>query len=908
MNLSGVLRCRGRTACLLLATTLCMAAHPASPDACDYDSRGSIFGSILSSARAAARGAAGNPTDTPGHGSDLPPPEAIPLFGGPAAPVGGAPATPAVPPVGGAPAAPVPLVSPAPAAPNGPLPDTDPIPGVWVDDSPAVARRRLLRFHSHSFVMLCALGLKDSFDLVLYRDLGFNTVIVDSPWTEISNFGTQDALARSARRIGLDVVVQLHPGEPPASWKLRVDVSDPLYVRAVRHYLHAAAAHFMEEGNLDAYMFEDGSEQHTALDNEGFRAFLSPHYANLAVLNSDWGTNFTAAAQVTMDSASGISAQQYDGLSLPGLLVGEYRAGAYVSLLTCWAISMRTADPTRPILAGRQDQPRAAVLVPHAYAGVVVSASPPALLPIDIARRGGQQSTIVSLPPLDLANKDQLTQFLNECVLHGAAGVEFPSWDAIVADRTVQACLQPLLRELLISAVRLRDPDPSYAVVYEPLSPGVPEGGPDAAFGYMGQPGDSEPGRLMGVLSRGSIYGFPDVLSVEDLAPAILARYRTILLPSVFALPAGSLNVLADYVNNGGVVVADLGFDLDETRFLLNAWPAASARLFGLSGLSAVQFGQNEFPPKNPRQRQPAGAPVWYPSIPSPELFPDVTETVIRAVEAAPVPFSGPRGFGVPVPGADVVVFGYNPPSRDASTVSGVFVRRLGRGYAVFATFRLWSQWAPDNALFGLFHGDLAGRGALSWVDAPPGIPFSIDFSPSVGGGFQLMQSARMAVMATTHIEGAPHNLRSNCIVQALPTDPPTGLAFVALQPFSPVACDNLPITIEPERGFTTSAVDEYSPDRIRLKICGTGSSVRMEAGQLHLTPHDATDASVLVRDGLYSVAPGSRHVAVIHDLQAGGTTHRIALVALPDGSILFTGHFIASSIEILPVPQEPLR
>ena len=793
---------------------------------------------------------------------------------------------------------------------QAPLPE--PLPGIAVDpgamaagDAPdrapdTIVRRRLLKIRGHNAFVLYAQGLQDVFDLPLYRDLGFNTVVIDIPWQDPLSFESPDALLKSAVRMGLGAIVQVHAGQPPESLHLRIDRNSLSYARASTQYLEAVARHYREAPGVDAIMFEDDAEQHLDVDNSGFQTFLGMKYTSLGALNQDWGSAFTDPTQLTMEAATQLSVLQYDGMSAPGLLVGEYRGGSYNAILRLWADIIREADPFHPILSGRQDLPRSAIQTPRICSGVVVAAAPPDPLPVDIGRRAGQFVTIVALSTGDSRAPDRVRGFLMRCMLHGSGGVAFPNWDVISGDKDLQASLRPLLKDMAAAAPGLRSPQSGCAIVYQPLAPGTPEGGPAAPFGYMPQPADQEPSLLMRTLARGTLYGFADILSADDLLPSVLSRYRVIFLPSVFSLPRGSVESLAQYVSDGGVVVADLGLNLHDLHYLQSPWPLPLSALFGLQATVPIQYGKFEYPPRE-KSREPAGLLDWYPLNSKPDLFPSLVDSVLRNQVNNPTPFSGPRGFAVTVLKADVSVFGYNPPQRDPATVSGLFVRRLGQGCAIFATFRLWSQWSPDGQLFGIIHGDLIARGAGSSLDPVDPNSANVQFTPTPGGGFELLGMSQDIVTGAVRLQGSALSLRTSCVMQTLPTTPPSASAYVSLLPSRPVACEATPITIGLQQGYVTMALDEYSPGEIRLKVCGTGSTVRNVDGKLHLVPAGPADATITIRDGLYSIVPGSRHTAIVKDLQPGGATRAITLEAGQDGAIALTGHFIATSIVITP-------
>ncbi|MCA1597126.1 MAG: hypothetical protein LC772_11995, partial [Chloroflexi bacterium] len=258
-------------------------------------------------------------------------------------------------------------------------------------------RQRFLPVNGKPAFLAYAKGLTDSFDLTLYRELGFTTLVVDVPWKASMDYGPADIMIRSAGRLGIGAIVQLHPGEPPSSLQLRVDPANPEYQKAVSGYLQDAGKHFRAFPGVDAILLEDDSEQHVQVDDDGFRQFLSRIYPDIRELNRVWGTSLSSMSQVTMDSACRMSEEQYGGLSIPCLQVGEYRSGAYGSILDEWARELHQADPVHPLVMGRQDLPRAAILTPTIAAGVVVAAAPPGVAAVDVARRGGRFAAIVEV-------------------------------------------------------------------------------------------------------------------------------------------------------------------------------------------------------------------------------------------------------------------------------------------------------------------------------------------------------------------------------------------------------------------------------------------------------------------------------------------------------------------------------
>src|SRR5690606_36997136 len=67
------------------------------------------------------------------------------------------------------------------------------------------------------------------------------------------------------------------------------------------------------------------------------------------------------------------------------------------------------------------------------------------------------------------------------------------------------------------------------------------------------------PDALIFQLRKGTCFGQFDYLAADDLAAVPLARYQTILLPSVLDLPEESQDALLRYVQAGGTVLADIG-------------------------------------------------------------------------------------------------------------------------------------------------------------------------------------------------------------------------------------------------------------------------------------------------------------------------------------------------------------
>ncbi|HET6385819.1 MAG TPA: hypothetical protein VFJ58_20700, partial [Armatimonadota bacterium] len=604
--------------------------------------------------------------------------------------------------------------------------------------------------------------------------------------------------------------------------------------------------------------------------------------------------------QVTMIAAARLSAQQYGGMSRPCVLVGEYRANSYANLQDLWTSAVQEVDPLHPLIAGRQDLPRSAVETPRKCAGVVVAVAPPDVLPVDVGRRGGQFMTIVSLPEGVAENPDVAGPFLADCLVHGAGGVAFPSWPALANNRPLLQRLKPMLRRLSESALQIETPSPRFAILYEPLSPGTPAGGASAPYGFMPQPADREPGALMETLSRGSVFGFADVLSLNDLSPAILGRYQVLLAPSLFVVPPEAVQALSQYVAQGGVLVTDLGLDLASLGRLEEPWPAPLSQFLGIDGTTPVQYALFQYP-KHPHE--PMNGLVWYPQVIEPDLFPDLTPNALLSLKGEANPFSGPRSYVRIKSGADLSLFGYNPPAtRDHTSASGIFVRQVGQGYVLFASFRLWSEWTEQSDLFPIFMGDLIGRGASSRLDEIGAAASSITFTPAANDDFTLLESGPTAAMGRVRIDGAAMPFRRGCIMQALPGSPPTSLAYADLEPQQPISCPTVPVTLVLQKGFVTTALDQYKPSRIVFEICGTGSSVKRGSGRLRIEPGAAADATITVQNGAYRVTPGSRHQAVVQDLQPGGHAKIIILQADADGKFSFSYHFNADRVEITPL------
>lgn len=645
------------------------------------------------------------------------------------------------------------------------------------------------------------------------------------------------------------------------------------------------------------------------------------------------------------------------------LSLGLYRWDNFGALMNRWAQIVHQGDPLRIVFSGQLPDYAELLALP-----ATVDVSVPALWPgsaendiatgnpqaVDIARRAGRFCAMPMLPtalpnnfPPDLL-VSRLQAWSEAALAHGASGLALSSWDDVKANAALQKTVQSTFVKIndQMREVRWQQaPIATAAIVLTPLADGYTIIGPPQAvpqppqamgqwqnapavrtthyerderglYGFCNQLVSGEPSDLVYAMRWGSQFGAVDYLSPEDIGGAyslskggVLKKYATVLLPQAYWMPPPVLTELAQYVNSGGVIVADLGFGAAQAGDQVVDMQPAVNTLLGVvpQKMQTVAFNLMAAPD--------AGL------LPSWATLAATQQSVMTAGDGpGGAAFAGPTVFTTLLPETKRLGLGFQLPTplganQDAQKyllqrawLSGA---PHGQGLAIYAPFRLWTNWRPGYRGFDEFHRDLLGRGAAlttilngslfpspnpapgaqqmfpEMINYPQGIAIINHAPPTSDAGDKV--SAQMAAIAT----GSVGNFlwrNSLCVfpapasIAALPTrsaPPGTPGDFVesrgVTQLFHWIDADTtqflqpVPVQVQPINNTVavTGNLLEDSTSKISIVVWPGADAVLPQNGDFRV-PLQGGSTRIIIdnqsEENGYVVAPGSKHQLTITD------------------------------------------
>ena len=606
-------------------------------------------------------------------------------------------------------------------------------------------------------------------DLIAYKSVGFNTVVVRLDWNpnaDPNNLAALDvapqrAFAEAAAKSGLKVIYSLPPTPKGMEFQIRIGGDSPSYNLLWSSWATKAIESLRDTPNLTGWMLPDDPRSLPLFSDEGFQRWIGRNYATLDVLNAQWGTAYRDLGDVTLADVDALAQRNRSALANAGtgtgagsyalaplgtidkptltnpawhpaqLALAAYRWEAYRELLVTWIGVVRGADAGHLVFSGAMpdyaqmlSMPAGVdVMMPAVAPGVaegdIVTHNPQA---IDIARRGGK---FAALPVFSVEGSGTLPEealpelskrWLQEACARGASGVALSSWPDLKKNLDLRQAILEKLRDLNgapYAALWADPPVATTAVVLAPLADGITVNyGPVALglqrglYGWAENMIEGEPSNLVWSLRWGTAFGGVDYLAPEDLDGS-LDFYNTILAPQMLSCSLENQTALTNYVGAGGVLVADLGLGALQSGGQVGVLPPAMSFLFGVPGNYDVR--PTSFNLQGGSQHELF--PLWNRLM---QMRSKVNLTYgAKAIEDA---FSGPTGFSRVPPAADIV--GVGPQLGTEIAGAGTLlsapltVNSAGRGYAVWAPFRMWSYWRPGHGGFDAFHGGLMARGA----------------------------------------------------------------------------------------------------------------------------------------------------------------------------------------------------
>jgi len=700
-----------------------------------------------------------------------------------------------------------------------------------------------------------AVGMTDPKTLDAYAALGFNAVeIVLSAPTEDTWKAAGD-LAQAAADRGLYVLVTLAP--PPGALDrvggLRVSPLDPAYRAAVLGYLGSVVGRGAELPGVVGWVVEAADADGLRYDRSDFVHYLLRWHAGLTEISRTWETPLTDFRGITEGFVANLDGGKPLGLGRASIDLARYRAEMYEDLLDLWVSEIYRLDRKHVVLAGRQRSYRAAISVPTRCDGMLLGLYPGVaeddrkthnVHGVDIARRANQFAVLPVLKVSAAPAGADLAQWIAQAVLHGAAGVGLADWRDIAGREDLRRDLRMALlvtRELKLCP---RIVAATAAVLYEPFAAGG-FAGQRPLYGWLTGTSVSEPGKLFQALARGTICGQIDYLSESSLENVDLNRYSVIIAPLALSLSASDQALIIRYVGQGGTLLVDLGAAFVQTGSLDRLSPEL-AGLFGVGPSSGAYQGPVSFMGMAPGAR-----------------FPSLHGSIKTYGGAKPATFDPPVNLVILSNGAAPVLAQW----ESAPAFAGVMLRQHEKGWALYATTRLWQNWEPGNPAFDAFHRDLFGLGSRIALNQAAGVVPEEDFALFDDGSVMLIKHRQEPTYIVLRnptgriyrIWGGMQEIRPATV------SPNSGLIFGrnGLQVAEP-----LPIEVSTGSGRVLVQMMEYGEEGISLALYGPATLITADpkAG-LGATPGGEALAHIRIARGAYPVTPGSRHEVRIRPL-----------------------------------------
>jgi hypothetical protein len=631
-----------------------------------------------------------------------------------------------------------------------------------------------------------------------------------------------------------------------------------------------------------------------------FRRYLESQYDSLEAINHRWGFSFERWDAIRIETLLQRARERAAPSPLSLLELARYQASVPRQLLSLWATAVRAGVGAEAFLiAGGQTNYRTLIGIPPAYNAVFTecypgnaevdleSHNPHA---VDIARRGNRFVVFAGILARHTA-PERFAHYLYEAPLHGAAGVGVNDWAALSALPAHATAVQRALLDCETRRLFGRRPAPHVAFLFSPYAPGHSVSG-RALYGYLPGYLYPGPGLLYFTLRQGTCYGQFDYLAVEDLTPARLARYQTLVALSAFDLPSPAQEALGTFVGAGGTLVADLGAGTMQTDGAYQILPATLTQLLGVQsvpGLFDLRYNLEVY-------RDTRRFPTLMQGVRSSGIADGYTLT--RAGRVIPLPgtdllftFVKSRGgLARPIPRP------IKPLPRKAAY--GVFIRAEGAGQAIYCPFPLYQGWIPGSGLFEEFHRDLFSAGATMQLEQP------IDFlSPSA----EVARFADGSLAAWTRDGLQPVIRVSNPAYRLFQTSAglcelgPDGTRLRFTTPGYHLALP-LPIQLAPPPTPVQARIEQLTAQSLLLTLAPADGQA----------PAGAPSLTLRVATGRYRVSPGSRHHLTIfsaggsRDLEVTATATGLLDLVVPLGCrLLLTTTTPELDIE-RPTPDDP--
>lgn len=758
----------------------------------------------------------------------------------------------------------------------------------------------------------------DSGALEVLAELRLNTLYLDLPPAAVLDLETVREIIRKAKAQGLHVVVGLPTTQPYGG---RVSPTDARYRGAVDELITHCVRSLRDEPGVTAWGMGHCLERVLSYTDADFRAFLQKAYPSLDALNDAWQSNFRTWLEVTMTGARQVDAGRPNLVGRASVDLADYERLAFHEVMQGWLQVLRAQDPDRPVLTGRVTLYRSLAAIPDGYDVVCVSTPPDVLDPdgyahnpqgLDLGRRAGKFQVLAVLRPpapgSSAYQQDRFRDWVCMAAVHGACGIAVESWDMLQPaydmeqrfSRGRRLCEALQMTATMPWGLPLA---PTAAVLYEPYAEGREVTG-QPTYGFVRGLLPGEPAELLWGLRLGSRFGPVDCLTLDEVLDVELKRYGLIMMPACLRLPPQVNAALADYLQEGGAVLTDLGLGAYDT----GSWtqvPSPWDRLLGLAQLGNLQERAGDL--------RVGTAVVGLPSV----RVGLSSHGIFRAgVGGNTAPATARKSYAVgglvaeTLPTDEAVAFAPLSVRFDEehrAVFSGLLAHRYGLGLAIFATHSLWPYWPLADGLSAALHGDLLARRATYELDQPGVWQSGLHFG-AAEDRVALANFGRDPTLANVWAYGAAGAVFKGAVSRVAAVRrgegyPAGTVQLTALVPGRGWAvATRLPLYARPLVEDAALFVDTYDRQALRLVVAGAGASIQARRGsELVVEANRETAVRLVLKDGLYRVAPGSHHV--LARTTRGGQQTETVLTADATGALDLSGYYRRDTLVLRPAP-----
>ena len=753
-------------------------------------------------------------------------------------------------------------------------------------------------------VLMWARGLREAADLDGYAAAGFNTAYLLISGASAEQLAALSALMSEAEARGLSVVAAVTPDalRDSEGQQMAPDPTSEVYTAAVTDLVSKLVSSLGSHPGLVGWSIEAVPPNGFPWNDDGFRAHLRDWYGStLSRLNDSWGASLDDWSDITLSGARDIDAGNPAGLGRASSDAALYREDAYADALDLWARALHSADSGRLVFASALPDYRSIISVRADFDGLILNTYPTVaeqdwlthnVQAVDIARRGNQFAAVPTLLVDSNSDANRTANWMNEALLHGAAGLALSSWSVVKESEDLRAMVRQIADAIRASGAFPAKPLARIAVVYEPIAGGATRNG-QGLYGYLDGLAPDEPTTLFALARLGTRYGQMDVLALSSIGQADLSQYGTILVPMALYLPEAAQVALNDFVLRGGALVVDAGVGMYQADGTVNGVPPVMMELLGMRYTEIA--GENQ-----PGELGSLGEPgqAAEPGIAIPvgpgEAGLSIDPDVARFADILGQFLSRPdvRKYL----GEEFV--GENGP--------GFRVRGLGRGFAVYTPTFLYESWNADDPYFNDFHQRL-----LSWrpdleVIQPEGLWPPVGAATYANWSFGLASPDGSA--ASIDVFGAPNQLYQVPLGAARTANPEEDERIELLFPGAPLAVARpLPIYVrtQDEGGIVTTSVVRYDAQGIELLINGIGAQANVTPEGVGVNGGDFTNVEIEIRDGPYRLVRGSMHRVVLVEGPRNQVHEETMMPNADTGALVIQATIRWARLTITPAPEQ---